>query len=65
MSCNCRRNGLPCMTSCTGCRGEECANSMEKEMDGADLLIDDTGFDAEAHSERDNIFDLINSEFVD
>ena len=24
--CTCRKNGLPCLPSCTGCRGEECSN---------------------------------------
>ena len=27
--CSCRKHGLPCLSSCSGCRGEDCMNCEE------------------------------------
>ena len=62
--CTCRKNGLPCLSSCIGCRGEECSNCEVVIQTNEGTVIDHTNCDDTVYSERDNIFDLMNSELI-
>ena len=51
--CTCRKHGMPCIVSCTGCRGESCSNreevSIEKDESNSAGMFD-------------NIFDIMSNE---
>ena len=49
-TCLCVRNGLKCVSACSGCRGQSCENSISRE----EALLEE---DSDSDFDR-NVFDL-------
>ena len=60
--CTCYNYGVPCLLSCSGCRGEDCHN---KNVNKKPVYDDEDSSDDEDCGDRDydNIFDILNSQF--
>ena len=62
-ACTCVKYGMPCLPSCTGCRGEDCHNVQADFTD--ELDPEEDSVETTQGQEYDNIFDILTAEFYD